>query len=144
MTPPRVSELLSRTITGEEYHTIKQLWQIYSIAEDRRELDGLISTMTEDCIYKLAQTGKQWHGHEGARQFYTELLTSFPDIHFDLQHIVIGPQGVFEEAGVTATHKGRWMNFEPTDQKIVFRVLILFPWNSSKKTFEGERVWFQL
>ena len=49
-------------------------------------------------------------GHEGAARFYTELLTAFPDIRFDLESIVIGPQGVCEEARVTATHKGRWLS----------------------------------
>jgi len=31
------------------------------------------------------------------------------DIHFDLQSIVIGPQGVCEEARVTGTHKAKWL-----------------------------------
>ena len=145
MTEPRVAELHSRKVTPEQYHEIRRLWQVHSIAEDRRDIPGLISTLTSDCLYELVQTGNKWHGHEGAKQFYTEMLSAFPDVHFELQHIVIGPQGVFEEARVTATHQGAWLNFPPpSGKKIEFDVLILFPWDLERRLFKGERVWFLL
>lgn len=144
-TDPRVAELHARKVTPEEYHEIRRLWQVHSIAEDRRDIPGLISTLTEDCVYELVQTGHRWPGHEGARRFYTEMLAAFPDIHFALRNIVIGPQGVFEEAHVTATHAGPWLNFPPpTGGRIEFDVLILFPWDPQKRKFSGERVWFHL
>lgn len=96
-----------------EYKRIRQEWKTHSIAEDNRDIPGLLSTLTEDYVYEIVQTGDRWQGHEGAAQFYTELLTAFPDIHFDLQNIVIGPQGVFEEAWVTATHEGEWRGIAP-------------------------------
>ena len=43
-----------------------------------------------------------------------QLLAAFPDIHFDLTSIVIGPQGVCEEATVTGTHEGEWLSVPPT------------------------------
>jgi predicted ester cyclase len=143
MTEPRVAELHARNVTPEQYHEIRRLWQIHSIAEDKRDIPGLISTLTEDCVYELVPTGNRWVGHEGARQFYTDMLAAFPDIHFELQNIVIGPQGVFEEAHVTGTHVGSWLNFPPpTGKKIEFDVSILFPWNPEKRKFQGERIWF--
>ena len=72
--------------------------------------------------------------------FYMELLTAFPDIHFDLQTIVIGPQGVCEEARVTGTHKGKWLERAPTGEHVTFRVVIFFPWDATKRRFAGERV----
>lgn len=145
MTEPRVAELHSRKVTPEQYHEIRRLWQIHSIAEDKRDIPGLISTLTEDCVYELVQTGNRWVGHDGARQFYTEMLAAFPDIHFELQNIVIGPQGVFEEAHVTGTHLGTWLHFPPpSGKKIEFDVLILFPWDLEQRKFKGERVWFLL
>lgn len=145
MTEPRVAELHTRKVTPEQYHEIRRLWQIHSIAEDKRDIPGLISTLTEDCVYELVQTGNRWTGHDGARQFYTEMLAAFPDIHFELQNIVIGPQGVFEEAHVTGTHLGAWLHFPPpSGKKIEFDVLILFPWDLEQRKFKGERVWFLL
>ena len=87
-------ELIRRPFDPAELEEIRELWKRHSIAEDERDLPGLISTLTEDCVYELTQTGHRWEGHEGAARFYTSLLTAFPDIHFDLTDIVIGPQGV--------------------------------------------------
>ena len=133
--------LLRRELEPSEYAAIRELWKRHSIAEANRDLPGLISTLTEDCLYELVQTGERWEGHEGATRFYTELLTAFPDIHFDLTNIVIGPQGVCEEAQVTGTHKGTWLGREPTGEFVEFGVVIFFPWNPEPRKFAGERVY---
>ena len=135
-------ELLSREVNREVYHEVRELWKAHSIAEDRRDIAGLIATLTEDCVYEVLPGGTRWEGHAGAVRFYTELISAFPDIHFDLQYIVIGPQGVCEEAKVTGTHKARWLDRKPTGQKVEFRVVIFFPWDLEKKKFKGERVYF--
>ena len=134
-------ELLAREVDREVYHAVRDLWKAHSIAEDRRDLAGLIATLTDDCVYEVLPGGTRWEGHAGAVRFYTELLSAFPDIHFDLQSIVIGPQGVCEDAKVTGTHKGRWLDRKPTGEKVAFRVVIFFPWDLEKKKFKGERVY---
>jgi hypothetical protein len=101
----------------------------------------LLATLTPDCIYELVQTGHRWEGHDGAARFYTELLTAFPDIVFSLTDIVIGPQGVFEEANVTATQQAPWLAQEPVDGPLEWKVLIRFPWDPEQKLFRGERVY---
>lgn len=135
-----VRELLSREVTPELYREIRELWKAHSIAEDKRDIAGLIATLTPDCVYEVFPDGARWEWHAGATRFYLELLSAFPDIHFDLQSIVIGPQGVCEEARVTGTHKGQWLDRPPTDQKVEFRVVIFFPWDPAKRKFAGERV----
>jgi predicted ester cyclase len=134
-----VVELIRREPT--DHDAIRELWKKHSLSEDARDLPGLISTLTPDCVYELAQTGHRWEGHEGATRFYTELLTAFPDIHFDLTDIVIGPQGVCEEARVTGTHKARWLDNEPTGEQLTWRVVIFFPWDLDRKLFRGEKVY---
>ncbi|MFL6019245.1 MAG: nuclear transport factor 2 family protein [Gaiellaceae bacterium] len=134
-----VVELIRREPT--DHDAIRELWKKHSVAEDARDLPGLISTLTPDCVYELVQTGHRWEGHEGAARFYTELLTAFPDIHFDLTDIVIGPQGVCEEARVTGTHKARWLDNEPTGEQLAWRVVIFFPWSPEHKLFRGEKVY---
>jgi predicted ester cyclase len=134
-----VVELIRRE--PDDYDAIRELWKKHSIAEDARDLPGLMSTLTPDCVYEVVQSGQRWEGHEGATRFYTELLTAFPDIHFDLTDIVIGPQGVCEEARVTGTHRGRWLHNEPTGEQLTWRVVIFFPWDPERKLFRGEKVY---
>ena len=134
-------EMLAREANREVYHEVRELWKAHSIAEDRRDIAGLIATLTDDCVYEVFPGGARWEGHPGAVRFYTELISAFPDIHFDLQNIVIGPQGVCEEAKVTGTQKGRWLDRKPTGEKVEFSVVIFFPWDLATKKFKGERVY---
>jgi len=127
--------------SASEHEEIRELWKKHSIAEDERDLTGLISTLTDDCVYELVQTGHRWDGHEGAARFYMELLGAFPDIHFDLRHIVIGPQGVCEEADVTGTHEAGWLGFPPSGERLSWKVVIFFPWDPENRLFRGERVY---
>ncbi len=136
-----VVELLRREITPELYDEIRELWKRHSVAEDARDVPGLISTLTEDCVYELVQSGHRWEGHEGAARFYMQLLTAFPDIHFDLTDIVIGPQGVCEEARVTGTFESEWVGNPPTGESLTWHVLIFFPWDSDRRLFKGEKVY---
>jgi hypothetical protein len=144
MATEQILELLRRPVDIDDYHAIRELWKSHSIAEDNRDLPGLISTLTEDCVYEVMGTGARWEGHEGATRFYTELLTAFPDIHFDLTNIVIGPQGVCEEARVTATHRARWLDNEPTGERLEWRNAIFFPWDPERRLFRGETVYTDL
>jgi predicted ester cyclase len=124
-----------------EHEEIRELWKRHSIAEEKRDLPGLISTLTPDCIYELVQTGHRWAGHEGARRFYLGLLGAFPDVDFQLTDIVIGPQGVCEEADVTGTHEGEWLGIPPSGESLAWKVAIFFPWDAEQRLFKGERVY---
>lgn len=137
-----ILEQLRRDFSAEEYHEVRELWKHHSISEDNRDIAGLMSTLTDDCVYELVQTGHRWEGKPGATSFYMELLGAFPDIVFNLSDIVIGPQGVFEMADVTGTHQGPWLGVEPTNQPVEFKVVIYFPWDPHAKLFKGEKVWF--
>jgi predicted ester cyclase len=136
-----ILELYRREVTPELYAEIRERYKKHSLAEDARDLPGLISTLTEDCVYELVQTGHRWEGHDGARRFYTELLTAFPDIRFDLTDIVIGPQGVCEEANVSATQQAPWLGLPPAEGRLEWKVVIWFPWDPTRRLFRGEKVY---
>jgi predicted ester cyclase len=141
MATDEVRELLSREPASEEYAAIRELWKRHSIAEENRDLPGLLSTLTEDCVYELVQTGHRWEGHEGAARFYGGLLGAFPDIDFQLSDIVIGPQGVCEEADVTGKHEAEWLGIPPSGESLAWKVAIFFPWDKDRHLFRGERVY---
>jgi steroid delta-isomerase-like uncharacterized protein len=122
------------------FERIRRLWIRHSIAEDRRDLDGLIATLAPDCVYEIPATGQRWEGHDGARRFYTEFLGAFPDVHFDLADIVIGPQGVIEVATMTGTHEGEWAGLPPSGQRVELTVVIHFPWDPVARLFAGEKI----
>ena len=137
-----IREKLRREFTREEYDAVRELWKAHSLAEDARDMDGLIATLADDCVYVVVPTGHRWEGHDGARSFYRVLLGAFPDVKFELRDIVIGPQGVCEEARLTGTHERDWLEFATTGRGIDFQVVIFFPWDPARRLFLGERVHF--
>ena len=139
---PSIRSRLARRFDPAELREIKRLWVRHSIAEDARDIDGLIATLSEDSVYELMPTGQRWDGHDGARAFYTELFAAFPDNRFDLSEIVVGPQGVFEAAQLTGTNLGPWAGVAPSGLPVALEVLILFPWDPASRRFRGERIWF--
>ena len=142
MTGPTIQQRLARPFDPAELRRIKRLWVRHSIAEDRRDIDGLVATLAPDCAYEIVPTGQRWEGHVGARAFYTELFAAFPDNAFALTEIVIGPQGVMEVATLTGTNRGPWAGAAPTGLPVSLQVLILFPWDPATERFSGERIWF--
>ena len=133
-------EQLEQPLDPPLYDEIRALWKRHSIAEENRDLPGLIATLSADCVYEIPAWKQRWEGHAGATKFYNGLLTAFPDIHFALTEIVIGPQGVCEEALVTATHERDWLGRAGTGQHLQFSVVIFFPWNAEQRLFAGERI----
>jgi predicted ester cyclase len=137
-----IRQRLGRPFDPVELRRIKRLWVRHSIAEDRRDIEGLVSTLSSACRYEIVPTGQSWTGHAGARDFYRELFRAFPDNAFALTEIVIGPQGVMEVATLTGTNLGPWAGAPPSGLPVSLEVLILFPWDPATERFLGERIWF--
>ena len=137
-----IRERLNWEPDPETYQAIRRLWINHSKAEDARDLQGLIDTLAEDCVYEIPATGQRWEGHAGARAFYTSFLGAFPDVRFDLQDIVIGPQGVIEVTRMTGTHRGMWGGQQPTGKRVNTLIVIHFPWEPEVHKFAGERIYY--
>ena len=142
MTEQTIRARLGRGFDPKELRDIKRLWVRHSIAEDRRNIDGLMATLTEDAVYEIVPTGQRWERLEGARAFYAELFAAFPDNRFELTEVVVGPQGVFEVARLTGTNLGPWAGAPASGLPVDLEVLILFPWDPVARRFTGERIWF--
>jgi hypothetical protein len=142
MPEPTIRARLGRRFDPSELRDIKRLWLRHSIAEDARDIDGLLATLTDDNVYEIVPTGQRWEGLAGARAFYGELFAAFPDNRFELTDIVVGPQGVFEAARLTATNLGPWAGAPASGLPVDLEVLILFPWDPQARRFSGERIWF--
>ena len=137
-----VRQRLGRRFDNTELRAIKRLWIEHSIAEDKRDIPGLLATLADECEYEMVPTGQRWQGLDGVRAFYTELFAAFPDNRFALTDIVVGPQGVFEAARLTGTNLGPWAGVPASGMPVDLQVLILFPWDPATRRFVGERIWF--
>ncbi|MGH3523166.1 MAG: ester cyclase [Mycobacterium sp.] len=137
-----IRTLLGRRFDPAELRAIKRLWVRHSLAEDARDIDRLVATITPNGEYEMVPTNQHWYGHDGVRAYYTELFAGFPDNCFEMTEIVVGPQGVFEAARLTATNLGPWAGIPASGLPVDLEVLILFPWDPVARLFTGEKIWF--
>jgi hypothetical protein len=100
--------------TTEEYDRIRTVWLKHCDTELKQDMEGLLSTLTDDCVYTVLRTnapsaaGQRWEGQEGARAFYTALFQAFPDQNWQPEAVVIGPQGVFSAVVLNARQVAPW------------------------------------
>ena len=142
MTESTIQQRLGRPFDPAELRRIKRLWVRHSIAEDRRDIDGLIATLARTASTRSSRPASAGRATPARGRFYTELFGAFPDNAFALTDIVIGPQGVFEVATLTGTNSGPWAGAAATGLPVSLQVLILFPWDPATERFSGERIWF--
>jgi predicted ester cyclase len=135
-------ERLIREVTQEQYDKIKDTWLRHvSLEMEGKFEQALKETITEDCLYEHVQSGSIWEGHSGALAFYKELTEAVPDMAFDLQDVVIGPQGVLGIADMTGTQKKPFAGIDQCGQKIHWRLINMFTWDPKEEKFSGERIY---
>ena len=136
---PRTSPFQS-SASSEGARANHRLWLEHAVAENRRELDRLIATLHEDCVYEVVPTGQVFRGKAEVRTFYQGLWAGIPDVKLDLLNRVDADDCVVEQSEVHGTMAGALFGFPPSGQPLRFRVVIFFPVREGK--FVGERVYF--
>ena len=75
--------------------------QAFAEAWNRHDVDGLMSFMTEDCVFESSAgpdvCGRRYLGREAVRAGFAEVWATFPDARWDdARHFVHGERGVSE------------------------------------------------
>jgi steroid delta-isomerase-like uncharacterized protein len=123
-------------------HQIKRLWQKHVLAENRRDIEGLLATLIDDPLYIIMATGLEYRGKTGVTSFYQGLFDGMPDAAFDLKTVTVGEEMVVEESVFRGTHTGPLFNIPPTGKYITFPLIIMFPFDLASERFKGERMYF--
>ncbi|HEX6029693.1 MAG TPA: ester cyclase [Nitrososphaeraceae archaeon] len=72
------------------------------------------------------------HGKEGFKQFLSEFFTAFPDVHADIEHIVVEDNLVIVFLNFTGTHEGIFQGRPPTDKTVKIRSADLYKVENEK------------
>ena len=139
-----VKDWVGLEITPELYDQIRALWAYHCDRENDSDIDSLLTTLTDDCEYHLVNVGAKWHGHEGARAFYQELLNAFTDVLWVPEALVVGPQGVFDVVVLNGKQLKDWHGVKANGDRVSVRFLIWFPWDMQRSKFSGERMYLQM
>lgn len=139
-----VQDWVSLEITPELYDRIRALWAFHADRENNNDIDGVLTTLADDCVYQLVNTGQKWTGLSGAREFYNALLAAFTDVLWVPEVLVIGPQGVFDVVVLNGKQVTEWAGMPASSERVSLRFLIWFSWNAAKGKFGGEQIYLQV
>lgn len=96
-------------------------------AEDRHDVDAVLATFTEDCVYRIPAYDIDLRGKEAVGQFYTGMFESFPDFLNESETYHESEQAIFVEIVTERTHDGPWRDLEPTGTTFRTTSLAQFP-----------------
>jgi SnoaL-like domain len=146
---PRFAQILDRTITPELYQEILSSWLRHvtneeklfvphTDAEAESAMREMLAVFTDDCAMELAFAGERWSGHDGARKFYAVFLSSFENMAWVPQALVIGPQGVLDVVNMTGRLVKPFAGFSGVGGAVSLQWTIYFPWDTARHMFRGE------
>jgi steroid delta-isomerase-like uncharacterized protein len=75
--------------------------QAFADAWNRHDIDGLMSFMTDDCVFEASAgaevCGARYAGRDAVRAGFSEVWATYPDAHWaGARHFVQGDRGVSE------------------------------------------------
>lgn len=117
-------------------------WMEHVLAENRRDLDRLIGTLSDDAVYEIVPLKQFWRGKDEIRQFYNMLWTAIPDVKLDLRSRVADEHYVVEESHVHGLNTGPLFGLPPTNRHVEFDLVIYFPFRDGQ--IMGERLYLDV
>jgi hypothetical protein len=144
--------LITWEITPEGYDTIRRAWLTHVEAEEvlfkpfteevfQAQMEIMLGVFTDDCVMELVQTGQRWQRYEQAAAFYRVFLSSFLDMAWVPQALVVGPQGVLDVVNMTATLAKPFAGFTEVGKRVHLQWVIYFPWLPNEDKFKGETIY---
>lgn len=108
-------------------------------AEAQRELDRLLGTLTENCIYEETLLGTPIQGKTEVARYYQELWRGFPDFTYVVTNRVADGACVIYEMTFRGTHTGTFRGIPPTGRRGEIKGVVVFPMKEGKAL--GERIY---
>lgn len=101
---------------------VEELWN------DRR-LDVADQIFSEDCVTHQLRSGvlrePVHRGPQEMKEHVSGWLTSFPDLRFNIEQMIVEQDRVVSELVMEGTHRGTWMGIAPTGKRLQIRMITI-------------------
>jgi hypothetical protein len=139
-------------ITPAEYDHIRHAWLTHVAAEERlfqpftepvwnEQMKTMLSVFADDCIMELVPAGQRWEGKAQADAFYRLFISSFENMKWLPQALVIGPQGMLDVVNMKGTLRKEFAGLTDIGQQMHLQWVIYFPWAPDQAKLRGERIY---
>jgi steroid delta-isomerase-like uncharacterized protein len=95
-------------------------------SEVDHDMDRLMATWGEQPDFDDVAWNEQWHGREGIREHYEELLRAFPDMTIEVHRKHKTEDTIILEVTVRGTLLNKWRDLPATGRKLESRVCAIY------------------
>ena len=115
-------------------HDIRRLsreW--FEIVWNQQDDSGIERLAARDVIvHGLDESGKPQKGTELFRKFRRDFLSAFPDIHVDVEDVLMEGEKTAVRIKFFGTHTGEGIGMPPTGRKFVATAIVIINWRDGK------------
>ena len=121
---------------------MEHLFRRHRDAERRRDVDGIMSTFTENCYLETIPLGSRSEGQAAARVAYVAYFTAFPDLTPDDRGAAFGDDVMVSWGYLGGTSGGDWLGVPPSGKS--FSVPFTNVATFADDLMLGESIYFDL
>lgn len=104
------------------------------------DMEGTLSTLTDDCLFEDMATGETNRGREGVRSYYHEWWTAFGIIPQDIRSHIVSEDFLIVETRFVGKHAGSYRGLGATGNPIDLPVAIFISLRDG--LMSGERFYY--
>lgn len=94
-----------------------------------REVSVADEIFSPSCVTHQLQSGPEIkgvpRGPEAVKHHVAEWLTGFPDLSFDVEHMIAEGEFVVSRSVLRGTHTGNWSGLPPTGKPVSIRMIVI-------------------
>lgn len=122
------------------HHRIQRLWQKHVLAVRRRDVTGLLATLSAHPSVVFKTTGQIWEGREQVMWFYQSLFAAVPDAVFEPVNHYVGATGVVDESRLTGRRSDQDApGLPPPGSRLAPPLIAVYPLQGER--FQGMRLY---
>ncbi len=124
MTPEETKQFARQLVQGWNTHDLEQILTFYS-----PDYEGLDVGRAEPL-----------YGHEALRQSFRHYFQAFPDVHIEINEVVVEADHISLGWIAKGTHSGVFMKIPPTGRTVTLQGVSIFILDD-RKVHRGQHIW---
>src|SRR6266581_2267215 len=109
--------------------------------ENAHDLEGVLHTFGDTARYDDEAWSEHYHGRNGVRLFYEQLLAALPDLEIHVQRQHVTDDAVLVEVMIRGTHLGPWRGLPATGRRVEFPLCGVYTFDSDDR-LAGEKIYY--
>lgn len=109
--------------------------------ENQHDLEGVLGTFGEAAHYDDEAWSERYHGLEGVRQFYQQLMAALPDLEIEVRRQHVADEAILVEVMIRGTHLGEWKGLPATGRRLEVPLCGVYTFDGDDR-LAGERIYY--